>query len=224
MVKLCVFDLDGTLVNTLHDLTDSLNYALTECGLPTLSEERVAAIVGHSVHYMCEHAVPPEHIDRAEEVLSIYTARYRDHSLDRSQPYDGMIEAAARIKQAGVTLAIVSNKPHADTVKVASQLYPSGMFSLVLGRTEKFAVKPAPDSLNFVMDFLGFTPEESVYVGDSDVDVQFAHNAGMRCVSVNWGFRSVEEILAAGATCITGDPAKVPELVLNDPGEGTSCG
>ncbi len=224
MVKLCVFDLDGTLVNTLHDLTDSLNYALKECALPTLTEERVAAIVGHSIHYMCENAVPPEHLDKAERVLSIYAARYREHNLDRSQAYDGMIDALGRIKQAGVTLAIVSNKPHADTVKVVSQLYPSGMFSLVLGRTEKFAVKPAPDSLNFVMDFLGFTPAESVYVGDSDVDVLFAHNAGMRCVSVNWGFRSVEEIRAAGATCITGDPAKLPELVLNDPGEDVNCG
>ena len=224
MVKLCVFDLDGTLVNTLQDLTDSLNYALTECDLPTLTQERVAAIVGHSVHYMCENAVPPEHLDKAGQVLSIYTARYREHSLDRSHPYDGMIDALNVIKQAGVTLAIVSNKPHADTVKVVSQLYPSGMFSLVLGRTEKFTVKPAPDSLNFVMDFLGVTPAESVYVGDSDVDVLFAHNAGMRCVSVDWGFRSVEEILAAGATCITSDPAKLPELVLNDPGKGTTCG
>jgi len=223
MVKLCVFDLDGTLVNTLHDLTDSLNYALAECGFPTLTEERVAAIVGHSVHYMCENAVPPEHKDQAEKVLAIYTARYREHNLDRSKPYDGMIEAASKIKQAGVTLAVVSNKPHADTVKVISQLYPRGMFSLVLGRTEKFAVKPAPDALRFVMDFLGVTPGEPVYVGDSDADVQFAHNAGMRCVSVNWGFRSVEEILAAGATCVTGDPTRVPELVLNDPGEGVMC-
>ena len=224
MVKLCVFDLDGTLVNTLQDLTDSLNYALKECGLPTLTEERVAAIVGHSIHYMCENAVPPEHLDKAEQVLKIFAARYREHNLDRSHPYDGMVDALNRIKQAGVTLAIVSNKPHADTVKVVSQLYPSGMFSLVLGRTEKFAVKPAPDSLNFVMDFLGFTAAESVYVGDSDVDVLFAHNAGMRCVSVDWGFRSVEEIRAAGATCITGDPAKLPELVFNDPGEDTNCG
>ena len=224
MVKLCVFDLDGTLVNTLHDLTNSLNYALAACGFPALSESRVAAIVGHSVNYMCEHAVPSESKDQSGKVLELYMAHYKEHSLDRSHPYDGMIDALNVIKQAGVTLAIVSNKPHADTVKVVSQLYPSGMFSLVLGRTEKFTVKPAPDSLNFVMDFLGVTPAESVYVGDSDVDVLFAHNAGMRCVSVDWGFRSVEEILAAGATCITSDPAKLPELVLNDPGKGTTCG
>ena len=102
-------------------------------------------------------------------------------------------------------------------------LYPKDLFSIVLGRMDKFAIKPAPDALRFIMDFFKVTPEESVYVGDSDVDVQFAHNAGMRCVSVNWGFRTVEEILAAGATCITGDPKRVPELVLHDPGNCGVC-
>lgn len=223
MVKLCIFDLDGTLVNTLHDLTDSLNYALNECGLPSLSESRVAAIVGHSVEYMCEHAVPPEHPDQATRVLELYSEHYRAHSLDRSHPYDGMIDAVKRIKQAGVTVAIASNKPHADTVKVVEMLYPKNLFSLVLGRTDKFTIKPAPDALRFIMNYFGVTPGESVYVGDSDVDVQFAHNAGMRCVSVDWGFRSVEEILAAGATCIASDPGKVPELVLNEPKEGSAC-
>lgn len=223
MVKLCVFDLDGTLVNTLHDLTDALNYALEACGFPALSEERVAAIVGHSVEYMCLNAVPEEHRDQSQKVLALYRERYQQHSLDRSHPYAGMIEAVEKIHAAGVTVAIASNKPHADTVKVVETLYPRNLFSLVLGRTEKFAIKPAPDSLQFIMDYFGVSPDECVYVGDSDVDVEFAHNAGMRCVSVNWGFRTEAEILAAGATCITGDPTKVPELVLNDPGEGAVC-
>ena len=223
MVKLCVFDLDGTLVNTLHDLTDSLNYALDGFGLPTLSESRVAAIVGHSVEYMIKHALPEGKGDLYQGVLDAFMSRYREHNLDRSHPYDGMIEAVERIKAAGVTVAIASNKPHADAVRVANRLYPKDMFSLVIGRTDKFAVKPAPDSLLFVMDFFGAAPEESVYVGDSDVDVLFAHNAGIRCVSVDWGFRSTEEILSAGATCITSDPQKVPELVLNDPGKESKC-
>ena len=223
MVKLCVFDLDGTLVNTLHDLTNSLNFALSECGFPTLSESRVAAIVGHSVNFMCEHAVPPEHKDQAEKVLELYRAHYKEHSLDLSHAYDGMIDAVEAFKSAGVTLAIASNKPHADTVKVVESLYPKDLFSLVLGRTDKFAIKPAPDALLFIMRFFGVTPEEAVCVGDSDVDVKFAHNAGMRCVSVNWGFRSVEEILAAGATCITGEAKQVPELVLHDPGNCCVC-
>ena len=223
MVKLCVFDLDGTLVNTLHDLTNSLNFALESCDLPALSEPQVAAIVGHSVNYMCEHAVGPDHKDQAEKVLKLYMEHYKEHSLDRSHAYDGMIDAVEAIKSAGVTLAIASNKPHADTVKVVETIYPKNTFSLVLGRMDKFAIKPAPDALRFIMDFFKVTPEESVYVGDSDVDVQFAHNAGMRCVSVNWGFRTVEEILAAGATCITGDPKRVPELVLHDPGNYGVC-
>ncbi len=223
MVKLCVFDLDGTLVNTLHDLTDSLNYALEQCGFPILTEARVAAIVGHSVEYMCEHAVAPEHKDQAGKVLALYMERYQKHSLDRSHPYEGMIEAVERIRAAGVTVAVASNKPHADAVRVIETLYPKDLFSLVIGRMDKFAIKPAPDALRFIMAYFGVTPEESVYVGDSDVDVQFAHNAGMRCVSVNWGFRSEEEILAAGATCITGDPRQVPALVLGDSGEGSAC-
>ncbi len=223
MIKLCVFDLDGTLVNTLHDLTDSVNYALNECGFPPLSEARVAAIVGHSVEFMCEHAVPPGHEDQAKKVLELFMARYREHSLDRSRPYDGMIDAVQLIKGAGVTVAVASNKPHADTVKVVETLFPKDLFSLVLGRTEKFAIKPAPDALLFIMRFFGVTPEEAVCVGDSDVDVKFAHNAGMRCVSVDWGFRSEEEIRAAGATCITSDPTKVPELVLSDPGKDAAC-
>ena len=223
MVKLCVFDLDGTLVNTLHDLTDSVNYALGECGFPPLSESRVAAIVGHSVEYMCEHAVPPGQESQARRVLEIFLPYYREHSLDRSHPYDGMIEAVERIKAAGVTVVIASNKPHADTVKVVETLFPKDLFSLVLGRMDKFALKPAPDALRFIMDFFAVTPEEAVCVGDSDVDVLFAHNAGMRCVSVDWGFRSVSEILAAGATCITSDPAMVPELVLGNPEGDSVC-
>lgn len=222
MVKLCVFDLDGTLVNTLADLTASVNFAMRECGLPALSEARVSAIVGHSTGYMSEHAVPPDRPELAPRMLELFQRHYDKHSLDRSKPYDGMIEAVERIKAAGVKLAVVSNKPHADTIKVISALYPKDVFSFVLGRTNKFAVKPAPDSLKFAMDFFGVKPEETVYVGDSDVDVEFARNAGMRCVCVTWGYRTVEELTAAGAVCMTNEPKRLPELVLGADG-GARC-
>jgi phosphoglycolate phosphatase len=223
MVKLCVFDLDGTLVYTLSDLTDSLNYALEQFGFPPLSEAEVSAIVGHSTKYMSEHAVPPEHIDKADAVLETYQKHYSRHYMDRSYPYDGMVDAVMAIKRAGVRVAVVSNKPHADTVKVVDALYPKDTFSFVLGRTNKFAIKPAPDSLEFVMDFFHVKPEEAVYVGDSDVDVAFARNANMRCVAVKWGYRSVEELLAAGADCMTDDPKELVELVLNGKPEGKTC-
>lgn len=223
MVKLCVFDLDGTLVYTLSDLTASLNYALAQCGFPTLSEAGVSAIVGHSTKYMCEQAVPPEHADQADTVLEIYQKHYGRHSTDHSYPYDGMVEAVLAIKRAGVRVAVVSNKPHADTVKVIGALYPKDTFSMVLGRMNKFPIKPAPDALNFVMDFFGVKPEDAVYVGDSDVDVAFARNANMRCVAVRWGYRTVEELLAAGADCMTDDPKELADLVLNGPNGETTC-
>ena len=206
MVKLCVFDLDGTLVNTLTDLTVSLNYALNQLGFPALSEAEVSAIVGHSVTYMCEHAVPPDHLADAPRVLELYRAHYAAHSLDCSRPYEGMVEAVQRIKSAGVKVAVVSNKPHADAVRVMKNLYPKDTFSLVLGRTQKFAIKPAPDALNFVMDFFSVKLEESVYVGDSDVDVETARNAGVACCAVSWGFRSVESLKEAGAERIAANP------------------
>ncbi len=206
MKKLCVFDLDGTLVNTLSDLAASLNYALRAHGFPTLTEPEVSAIVGHSVKYMCAHAVPPEHIDDAPKVLETYMAHYREHCCDHALPYEGMLRAVMRIRRAGMRLAVVSNKPHADAVRVLETLYPKDCFSLILGHMQKFDIKPAPDSLNFVLDFFGVTPEEAVYVGDSDVDVIFAHNAGLPCVSVSWGFRTRKELLDAGATDIVDDP------------------
>ena len=182
MVKLCVFDLDGTLVNTLHDLTNSLNFALESCGLPVLSESRVAAIVGHSVNYMCEHAVGPEHKDQADKVLKLYMEHYKEHSLDRSHAYDGMIDAVEAIKNAGVTVAIASNKPHADTVKVVETLYPKDLFSIVLGRMDKFAIKPAPDALRCLLARNAIDPTEAAMVGDRDIDIEAGNNAGIRGV------------------------------------------
>ena len=211
MTKLCVFDLDGTLVNTLSDLAVSVNFALAKLDLPELTEAEVAAIVGHSVQYMCEHAVPAERIADAPKVQELYMAHYRDHCCDQSYPYEGMLRAVARIRQAGLQVAVVSNKPHADVMRVLSALYPRDCFGLVMGRMQKFAIKPAPDSLEFVLDFFGVKPEDAVYVGDSDVDVEFARNAGLRCISVSWGFRTRRELIDAGASCIVDDP---DELLL----------
>lgn len=214
MTKLCVFDLDGTLADTLSDLTASLNFALSAHGLPVLTESEVSAIVGHSVTYMCNNAVPPARVGEAPKVLETYMAHYHNHCCERSKPYEGMLRALTRIRQAGARLAVVSNKPHADAVRVLETLYPRDCFGLILGHMQKFSIKPAPDSLHFVLDFFGVTPDDAVYVGDSDVDVIFARNAGLPCISVSWGFRTRRELLDAGATRIIDDPGELPALVL----------
>lgn len=214
MKKLVVFDLDGTLVDTLGDLAGALNHGLTECGFPTLTEHQVSAIVGHSVPYMCQNAVPKDHEGDWQKVMTVYNAYYRKHCCDLSRPYEGILKAVMQIKAAGVKMAVVSNKPHAFAVQVINGLFPRDTFNMILGRMERFATKPAPDALNFAMTYFGVDRADAVYVGDSEVDVEFARNAGLPCISCSWGFRTLEELRAAGAEHIIHDPGELPETVL----------
>ena len=214
MKKLVVFDLDGTLVNTLADLTGALNHALAQLGFPTLTEHEVSAIVGHSVPYMCQNAVPKDHAADWQRVMDGYLAYYKKHSCDLSRPYEGILKTVSKLKAAGVRMAVVSNKPHPDAVRVINGLFPRDTFHMVLGRMDRFATKPAPDALLFALDFFGVAKEEAVYVGDSEVDVAFAKNAGLPCISCSWGFRTLDELHAAGAATIIDDPGELVDLVL----------
>ena len=214
MIQLAVFDLDGTLVNTLADLSASLNHALENCGFPSLSQGEVSAIVGHSVPYMCQNAVPKGHEADWTRVYTEYMEYYKKHCCDLSRPYPGILKAVSRIKAGGVKTAVVSNKPHPDALRVINGLFPRDTFQLVLGKMDRFATKPAPDALNFAMDFLQTNKENAVYVGDSEVDVAFAKNAGIGCLSCSWGFRTVAELRAAGAARILDDPEELPEMIL----------
>lgn len=211
---LCLFDLDGTLVNTLDDLTDAVNAALMHYGYPSTGRAEVSAAVGHSVAYMCRELLPSEDADRQRDVAREFYACYGAHLCDKSRPYEGVLRALQTLRAAGLRLAVVSNKPHAHTVKLLAALFPSDMFSIVLGRMEKFKLKPDPDSLLFVLDYLHVPPERAVYVGDSDVDVDFARHAGVDCVSVSWGLRGRRVLETAGAACIIDDAGELAEKVL----------
>lgn len=211
---LCIFDLDGTLVNTIDDLTAAMNAALTHYGYAAKSTQEIAAIVGHSVPYMCQNALPPEDFDRWRLIFREYDAYYDQHCCDLSRPYEGMLRALQTLRAAGVRLAVVSNKPHVHTMKVIATLFPRDCFSMVLGHMEKFPIKPDPASLRFVLDYFKTAPERAVYVGDSDVDVDFAKNAGVDCVAVSWGLRGRRALESAGAACIIDDTGELPEKVL----------
>lgn len=215
MYKLCAFDLDGTLVDTIGDLAGSLNYALDKNGLPTLAVHDVLYLVGHSVAWMCRMAVPEAVREaRWQQVYADCDAYYAQHCCDTSRPYEGILRTLSRLRAAGVTLAVVTNKPHRHAMHVVNALFPRDTFSMVLGMMEKFEKKPAPDPLNFVLDYLDVAPRDAIYVGDSEVDVAFAKNAGLPCVSVTWGFRPRAELIAAGATCLIDDPEELLEVVL----------
>ena len=214
MIKLCVFDLDGTIVNTIADLAAALNSALASQGYPTLSEAEVKAIVGYSTEYMFQHAVPAGHADDWKPVGEFYRSYYERHCCDLSRPYDGVLRSVNRLKAAGIKLAVVSNKPHRDTLTVVNRLFPRDCFNMVLGRMSKFATKPAPEALQFVLDYFQAGPQDAVYVGDSEVDIQFAKNAGVPCISVCWGYRSRAELIENGAARILDDPEEIASAVL----------
>lgn len=216
MKKLCVFDLDGTLVNTLDDLVVALNVALADSGLRSLNEAQVAAIVGYSTRYMFEHAVPEGREDCVDAVTAAYEAYYPKHCCEKSAPYAGVLDLLAALKAAGMLLAVVSNKPHKNTIAVVNTMFPRDTFQMVLGRMNRFPTKPAPEALHFVLEYLGIAKEDAVYIGDSEVDVQFAKNTGMDCISVSWGFRSKQELIDAGATRIVDDVGALHRVLLRE--------
>lgn len=215
MYQLCVFDLDGTLVNTISDLTDSLNFALSHYNYPTFSEFEVMKLVGHSTAYMCKNALPEaDRDDMWRPVHREFTAHYEENCTNKSRPYNGILRMLSELKNAGLRLAVASNKPHKHAMQVLETLFPRDSFSMILGMMEKFEKKPAPDALQFVMDYFSVDPASTVYVGDSEVDIAFAHNAGVDCISCSWGLRPRSVLIEGGATCIIDDPEELVEKIL----------
>ncbi len=189
MKRLIIFDLDGTLLDTLEDLCDATNYALRAENLPERSLDEVRTFVGNGIRLLIERAVPqgtpPAVTDRAFEVFKAY---YAEHCTVKTAPYAGMTEAPRLLKAQGYLLGVVSNKADAPAKAIVAHYFPA-VFDSVVGEREGVRKKPAPDAVFETAKALGCTIDELVYVGDSDVDAMTAQNAGCRCVLVSWGFR-----------------------------------
>lgn len=194
-----IFDLDGTLLDTLQDLADAANYALRKEGMPERTIDEVRQFVGNGVRLLMIRAVPGgESNPLFEETFAQFKEYYGEHCNDNTKPYEGMIELLETLKSKGYSVAIVSNKID-FAVKELSALYFKGIVPVAIGEKEGVRRKPAPDTVREALKELGRTAEESVYVGDSDVDIETAKNAGMPCVSVLWGFRDREFLEEHGA-------------------------
>ncbi len=200
--KLIIFDLDGTVLDTLDDLMNSVNYALRKNSLPERSREEVRTFVGNGIRLLIERAVPGGTvIGITDKVFADFKEHYAVHSCDNTRPYEGINELLTVLNEKGIKTAVVSNK--ADfAVQTLSERYFAGLFAVSVGERENIARKPAPDSVNAVIEMLGGDKKSSVYVGDSEVDIETALNAGIPCISVDWGFRSEAQLQEKGASTI----------------------
>ena len=212
--KAIIWDLDGTLLDTLQDLADAVNHSLEAYGLPVRTKEEIRAIVGRGIRHLVENAVPagtdPATTDAVFGELCTY---YAAHSADATAPYAGIPAMLGELSRAGVKMAIVSNK--ADfAVQDLVMRYFGEEITLAVGAREDIPKKPAPDMVEYSLARLGVTKAETAYVGDSEVDVLTARNTGMDCLAVDWGFRSRETLREAGAERIFSTPQELMEAIL----------
>lgn len=207
--KALIFDLDGTLLDTLDDLTLSVNYALGQYGLPLRTRQEVQSFVGNGVRVLVSLAVPqgPDH-PQFESIFKTFTTYYETHSQVKTRPYDEIRDMLRWCQQQGYKLGIVSNKLDGP-VKELAEFYFKGTFDVAIGESPLIRRKPAPDSLLEALRLLQVSPDEALFIGDSDVDIETARNASVPCLSVTWGFRELAFLQAHGATAWIDHPLQL---------------
>ncbi|MBQ2957977.1 MAG: HAD-IA family hydrolase [Clostridia bacterium] len=213
-IKAVVFDLDGTLLNTLTDLAASSNRALAQMGRPTRTVDEVKSFIGNGARLLCNRLVgldAPE--ETVNECLRLFQADYNIHLNDNTAPYPGIMNMLETLRDNGVACAVVSNKYDAAT-RAICKLYFGDLIPVTIGEGNGISKKPCPDGTNKALELMGVSAEEALYVGDSDTDVETAHNANLFCVGVTWGFRSRQVLEMAGAESIIDRPDELLDIIL----------
>jgi len=204
-----IFDLDGTLLDTLADLAASTNYALQAHHMPRRTIDEVRRFVGNGVRRLMEQAVTEgTTTEQFEAVIATFRDHYLHHSLDTTRPYPGIMELLRRLKADGKATAVVSNKFDAATKALCTHFFGT-LVDVAIGESERIRRKPAPDTVVEAMRLLGVDRQQAVYVGDSDVDIATAANCQLPCISVLWGFRDRDFLLAHGATTLIASPGEL---------------
>ncbi len=211
--KLAVFDMDGTILDTLEDLKDSLNHCLCLHGFSERTLDEVRHFVGNGIRRTIEQAVPEgTSTETIDEIFKEFGSWYIDHCNEKTRPYDGIVDTIRILREKGVLTAVVSNKGDA-AVKELSKLYYDGLFDVQVGERPGIKRKPWPDSVNEVLKTLDIRKEDAVYIGDSEVDLKTAENAGLPCISVLWGFRDLEMLKRHGGTTFIDKPIELIKLI-----------
>lgn len=213
--KAVIFDLDGTLLNTLEDLMDAVNYALKQYGYPARTLSEIRAFVGNGVRKLMERALPDGADNpQFEALLGAFRTYYTAHCEDKTHAYDGVPALMRQLKADGLKIAIVSNKLD-SAVKELNQSYFKDYVHAAIGEQEGVRKKPAPDMVEQALAQLQCDKKDAVYIGDSDVDIQTAANAGLDCISVSWGFRDAGFLRECGAAVIADTPQQAYELIMS---------
>lgn len=215
-IRCIIFDLDGTLLNTLDDLTTSTNYALLEHGLPLRTTDEVRQFVGNGIRNLIRLAVPEgSSDDLIDTVHATFDAHYAEHSLDATAPYPHVVDLVRRLRAYDIRCCVVSNKGDYAVQPLMEHFFP-GLFDFVCGEREKDGIrrKPWPDTVLTCMEAVGADPAHCVYVGDSEVDVLTAENAGIPCVVVTWGFRDEQFLRERGAKTVVHSVDELADVLM----------
>ena len=211
--KAVIFDLDGTLLNTIEDLKNATNHALTAFGYPARTTEEMKHFAGRGVRYMVAKALPGgEDNPQFEDVFNCFRPYYEAHCMDLTAPYPGIGDLLARLRQAGCKTAVVTNKIQSAADELIHDLFPD--IPLVVGDSPAVKRKPAPDGVWLALEKLGVDRADAAYVGDSNIDYETAKNAALPCLSVLWGFRTREELVACGADTFVETPEALADYLL----------
>ena len=213
MKKLCIFDLDGTLLNTLDSIAYYVNDTMKHFGLPVIETEKIRTFVGNGAKNLISRSLRynGSELD-AEKVLSVYIEKYNSDALYLVNPYEGIPELLSKLRENGVTLAVLSNKPHSSTSIMIDKIFGKDLFSVVRGPYNNEKVKPDPAVANEIAK--GFEKENCFFIGDSDVDIETGKNALMHTIGVTWGFRDRGVLQNAGAEKIVSKAADIADIVL----------
>jgi phosphoglycolate phosphatase len=205
--------LDGTLLNTLEDLMDAVNFAMRGCSFPERSLEEIRRFVGNGVRVLIRRAVPENTSEEDyEKAYSLFREYYKENMEVHTRPYDGIDELLSNLKKAGIKTAIVTNKADFAAIPLCRRMFPS--VEVVIGTSETVVPKPDPCGVYKALEILGSKKEEAFYVGDSEVDAQTAFNSGLDLISVLWGFRTKEELEKTGLSRFVSDTKELEEVII----------
>ena len=210
-IKVIIFDLDGTLLNTLDDLADSTNFALSKFNYSTRSIEEIRTFVGNGVAKLIERAIPDgKNNPNFDKCLDIFKQHYSINKYNKTAPYNNIINLLIELKEKNYKIAVVSNKFDLAVKELCEKYFPN-LIDIAIGENEAEGInkKPAPDTVNLVLQQLGLTSNQAIYVGDSDVDILTAKNSNMPCISVTWGFRDREFLVNNNAQIIINTPKEI---------------